>query len=169
MRTLNTNNNLSLVESLSTADFAIRSFIKTWQKEYETQLKQIPLFDTEKTAQWTSQQKKCFARTFYHARGHFYKFLWLLGNKAPNAQFKSIILDNIKEEFAENGTSHEKLYYYFAEQLGEDVRKEFMSMASCTPEMLKFNNGHLEWLTKHDWNHCFAAFSAYEKLDNITS
>jgi len=104
---------------------------------------------------------------FYHARGHFYKFLWLLGNVAPDKDAKAQVLENIDEEFGGDGLSHEHLYYEFAQALGIDVSDEFFHEPNHLPTLQQYNLGHLTWLDAQDWHGKWAGFSAYERLDNM--
>jgi len=85
------------------------------------------------------EQKQKFARQFYHTRGHFYEMLWFLGSLAPSFEYKKVVLQNITEEFG-GKKSHENLYWDFAKELGGYSKM-----------------GGAVW----------AAFSAYEKQDNL--
>jgi hypothetical protein len=143
------------------------SFLEKWDRSYEREINKIPLFNMEKTLRYSSEQKESFARSFYHIRGGFYKFLWLLGNHAPNKQAKKEVLYNIDEEFGGDSVSHEQLYFEFTKGLGLDISDEFLTEKSNFPFIKDFNFKHLEWLSKNGWSGQWAAFSAYERLDNI--
>ena len=80
-------------------------FLDQWDQCYQEKVTAIPLFQPDVTQHWQVSQQQQFARLFYHVRGHFYKFLWLLGNESPNCQEKEKIIDNIREEFGQNGLS----------------------------------------------------------------
>jgi hypothetical protein len=144
----------------------LNDFLTEWESAYLNQINTIPLFCVEKTNHWSNQQKIYFVKLFYHVRGHFNKFLWLLGNFAPNHEIKKKILENIAEEFGTD-ISHEELYLDFANCMGANLSKELTEEESYLPFIQQFNKGHIEWLVKNDWDNRWAAFSAYEKLDNI--
>ncbi|MCP4474070.1 MAG: hypothetical protein GY821_05785, partial [Gammaproteobacteria bacterium] len=67
------------------------------------------------------------------------------------------------------GMSHEKLYYVFAEAVGiTDIQTtEWLDEIHHLPFIKKYNQAHLRWLTSQPWAGKWAAFAAYEKLDNI--
>ncbi len=146
---------------------SLRDFLTSWDLEYKGKTKKLDLFNPSITAQYTDDQKEYFARTFYHIRGHFYKFLWMLGNNAPNKELKNQILYNIEEEFGGDSPSHEELYFEFTKALKLDITDEFLTEKNHLPFIKEFNLKHLEWLKDNDWPGKWAAFSAYERLDNI--
>lgn len=148
-------------------DYSFDEYLRQWDENYKYNIKKFKLFNQEVTSEWTSLQKKFFVRSFYHVRGHFYKFLWFMGNHAPNADLKSLIIDNIKEEFGNDKLSHEQLYYKFAEYFGVNVIDELLSQKTYLPFIKEFNDDHVRWLATHDWISILSAFSAYERLDNI--
>ncbi len=129
--------------------------------------RQMAVFDPAHCAKWTDAQKRHFVRTFYHVRGHFVDFLWLLGNQAPQEAGKDRVLHNFREEFGEAGHSHEKLYEQFAQQFGVDLHEESLHRKTYLPWIARYNSGHLEWLHGRDWPSQQAAFAAYERLDNV--
>lgn len=135
--------------------------------EYKEKIKQNPLFDPNKTKLWTDKQKQYFCKVFYHLRGHFHDFLWLMGNFAPSLDAKNIFLKNIGEEFGENRHSHEQLYFDFANALQVDILQELITESHYTEFARTFNKGHIKWLLQHTWNQKLSAFAAYERLDNI--
>jgi len=145
----------------------LQLFLENWDSNYKKEISKIDIFNTNVTKNFSANQKEFFARTFYHIRGHFYKFLWLLGNQAPNDKAKQQIIYNIEEEFGGNNPSHEELYFRFADSLGLDIRDEFITDEHHLPFIKKFNTEHLKWLDNHDWISKWSAFSAYERLDNI--
>lgn len=147
---------------------ALLDYLQQWDHAYQQRAQQIPLFDLDRTANWSTEQRHRFVKLFYHARGHFYRFLWLLGNEAPNKKFKDLILANIAEEFGERARSHEQLYDYFAQAMGVNtIQQEYIHDTHHIPKLQQFNNGHLVWLSEHPWSLKWAAFSAYERLDNV--
>lgn len=155
----------SQTDSLLCSDF--NEFLTLWKQNYQEQISAIDIFNPDLTAHWSLKQKQLFVSAFYHARGHFNQFLWLLGNEAPDKLSKEIILHNIREEFGDHRLSHENLYHKFSKYFGVDTREEFLYKKNYFPFLKLFNQGHLEWLLRHDWNGKLSAFSAYEKLDNI--
>ncbi len=148
-------------ESLST-------FLQQWDADYAATIKPYNIFQPEITAQWDSAQRKKFVRYFYHIRGHFFKFLWLLGNEAPDKTAKDKIVDNIVEEFGGDALSHERLYTIFACEVGvEDIQEEFLYETHHLANIKQYNQQHLIWLSNQNWLGKCAGFAAYEKLDNI--
>jgi len=146
---------------------SLQNFLNDLDQDYTSMQNTIPLFNPQKTCKWTVEQKIYFAKVFYHVRGYFHNFLWYMGNHAPDAEFKKIVLHNIAEEFSINGRSHEQLYIDFAKSVGADLSTEFYNEDHHLPFIKEFNKQHLKWLSTHDWPSCVAAFSAYERLDNI--
>lgn len=146
----------------------LNQFLMHTDNEYHKKITSIPLFNIKKTASWTKKQKHLFAAIFYHLRGHFIDFMWFIANFAPDIQTKSIILENIKEEIGTaNKLSHEKLYAYFANEYDVDIHDEIINETHYLPFAKQFNKEHLAWLATHDAEEQIAAFSAYERLDNI--
>lgn len=142
-------------------------FVQEWQAEYASAIKNIELFDLDRIRHLKLRQKQLFVRAFYHARGHFYRFLWFMGSLAPSAEFKKIILDNLDEEFGRDKKSHEQLYMEFAQGFEVSVRDEILTECANLPCTKAFNQGHIDWLISHGWDQRWAAFSAYERLDNV--
>ncbi|MCI5055149.1 MAG: iron-containing redox enzyme family protein [Flavobacteriales bacterium] len=145
----------------------LTAFLKNWDDEYEKSVINIDLFNPGLVSQLSEFQKQYFVKVFYHSRGHFSDLLWYLGNFAPDKEAKDIILHNISEEFNGDYQSHEQLYLDYARSVGVDLKNEFLENTYYTREMYEFNRSHLEWASQHDWDHCFSAFSAYERLDAI--
>lgn len=141
------------------------NFIKQWRKEYQTKIRNISLFSKDTILRIEEQRE--FAKLFYHIRGHFYKFLWALGNKLPTAGLKHIILHNIQEEFGGKALSHEELYYLFCDNLNVEIREEAIPSSIEIPFVKKFNEGHTQYIRHNNWQVGFSAFSAYELLDNV--
>ena len=147
---------------------SFKQFLNDTDQDYLARLTTIKLFDPSWTAQWSRASQQHFAKTFYHLRGHFHDFLWIMGNAAPDSLRKDMILANIAEEFGDNGHSHEMLYYRFAKALGiNDPVREMVQQPSPYAFVEAFNQGHHAWLYDHDWVSQQAAFSAYERLDNL--
>jgi len=145
----------------------LETYLQTWDTAYDNKSCRIPLFDLSKPPQLSLAQKQLFVKSFYHARGHFYRFLWYVGSFANTADEKKVVVDNIVEEFGGARRSHEQLYFDFAQSLDVDLVSEIQSEAAYLPFLKVFNQGHIDWLLTKDWNHKWAAFSAYERLDNI--
>lgn len=157
---------MELGQSICSTACAVDAFITEWEKAYRSEIAQISLFNPELTQKWTIKQRQRFVKIFYHVRGHFHDFLWYMGNHAPDADTKKIVLSNIAEEFSINGLSHEQLYHDFANALNVPI-EEVIQKDCYLPFVREFNNNHMTWLVTHDWVGCFSAFSAYEKLDNV--
>ncbi len=149
------------------AAIALENFLSEWDKQYQSKASVLPLFNSDLSNQWSKAQQIKFVYLFYHARGHFNEFLWLLGNNAPNKPYKGIVLENFNEEFGGDGRSHEALYFEFGKALGVDLMEERLNEQHYLPFLREFNHAHLDWLTRHAWHHQWAAFSAYERLDNV--
>jgi hypothetical protein len=145
----------------------LAEFLNLWDTNYKEKVDNIPLFNTDLTSSISEEKKHYFVKAFYHIRGHFHDFLWFIGNHAPSEDIKKSVTDNINEEFGGKYQSHEQLYILFAESLGVDIQKEIISEAHYDDYIIEFNKGHLRWLHSHSWVSCYAAFSAYEHLDNI--
>ena len=69
----------------------LETFLNHWEKEYNKKAKDIEIFQTELTSQWSAEQKSKFASVFYHLRGHFHDFLWYVGSHADDQETKDII------------------------------------------------------------------------------
>jgi len=148
-------------------DENLQDFLRGWDNQYKMGMAEIDLFKEEKTQQWSEEQKKLFVQLLYHQRAHFDDVLWLMGNFAPNAEAKEVILNNIRDELGMNGLSHEKLYLEFARSLGVDLTYELIEEKYYYSFLREYNHGHLRWLRDHDWDHRLAAFTAIERLDNL--
>lgn len=155
------------LESIKNNSNGFYEYLEEWDVSYAQSIKEIDLFNASLTSKWNDRQKIYFAKTFYHARGHFHEFLWLLGNFADDKVTKEIVLKNIAEEFNSSSQSHEQMYIHFAESVGADLEEEIIDGVSYLPFLKEFNKGHLKWLKTHDETSRFAAFSAYEHLDNV--
>src|ERR1700722_4217338 len=100
----------------------LEDFLVLMDKSYKEALSKIDMFDINKTVLWNREQKQAFVKLFYHARGHFYKFLWCVGSRSKIKATKDKVLENIQEEFGEE-KSHEQLYFDFAKALGVSLEK----------------------------------------------
>ncbi|MAT72862.1 MAG: hypothetical protein CMJ58_25560 [Planctomycetaceae bacterium] len=145
---------------------SLADFLTSWDAALSAAYADIELFSAHRVL--TSAQARHFVRVFYHVRGRFCQFLWTLGNLAPHDEFKLLVVRNIQEEFGiPGGRSHEQLYLEFARSLGVDLTHELASESSYTDYAREFNVGHIEWLASQPWPAQFAAFAAYERLDNL--
>lgn len=145
----------------------LMNFMKEWDKSYEQIMSQIPIFNKDLTSQWNREQQQFFVRVLYHLRGHFHEFLWQMGNYAPTAEAKELIIGNIRDEFGSHGLSHEHLYMLFAESLGVDLNYEMLDQNYYAPFAKDYIRAQMVWLREHDWPHRLAAFAAIERLDNV--
>ncbi len=142
-------------------------FLNDWEADYNAKAALIPIFTDDYAANWSNTQKQSFAAYFYHIRGHFVDFLWFLGNQAPERRYKEIVLKNIADELSLDSRSHEALFFQFSDELGINLRSEYIEGKYNLPVIKAYNKEHLLWLNTHSWSACFAAFSAYERLDNL--
>ncbi len=115
----------------------LSQFLNEWIQNYQSAHNQIKLFRPAEFPLNLNQQR-FFARTFYHARGHFNDFLWLVANETTNKR-KEVILSNMKEELGTITPSHEQLYFRFANALSVDVSKEFVEQKYYLPTINEFN------------------------------
>lgn len=144
----------------------VKDFIKEWVVEYTDEMNKIELFNSNFTNLWNEGQKEFFVRAFYHIRGHCNDFFWFVANHTNDIRVKNVIIENTEEEFGKELFSHEQLYLKFAKPFGFDLKDELVNETTNLPFIKKFNREHIEWLVSHEQDHQFAAFSAYEKLDN---
>jgi hypothetical protein len=160
----------ALVKAVSAIEIDVaklHQFLTSWDQAYQEKLNGIDLFKRELTSEWSKTQKQFFAKVLYHQRGHFSDVLWYMGNFAPNAKAKEMVLENIRDEFGKQGMSHESLYFDFAKSLGVDLTYELIEEKMYLPFLREYNQGHLRWLRENDWDHRLAAFAALERLDNL--
>lgn len=147
----------------------LQDFLSGWDTQYATSARSIPLFNPADPILWNEQHKRLFARLFYHSRGHFDRFLWVMASLAPSAEYRSVVMRNITDELGglrPEDLSHEQLFYQFAEKLDPEIRDEPRDAAFYLPFLRQFNDGHIKALLNADWDTKWAIFSAYEMLDN---
>jgi hypothetical protein len=142
----------------------MEEFVTPWLHKYRQSAAAIDLFNPEKVATLSPEQRAFLAKAFYHVRGHFHDFLWFIGNRSTVA-VKRLILENLEEEFG-GDRSHEEFYYDFAASLGVDLDDEVVEQTNHLPFIREYNYQHMHWLKTHDADARFAAFAAYERLDN---
>lgn len=146
---------------------SLDDFLLAIDKNYQEEANKIDLFNPILTAQWTQEQKTLFVKLFYHARGHFYKFLWYMGSLTQDSELKENVLHNINEEFGEKGKSHEQMYFDFVSSLGVNLIKEIYEENFYLDFLRKFNKNHMQWISEKDDTGKLCLFSAYERLDNV--
>lgn len=145
-----------------------KQYLYSIDTDYRQKILLIDLFNVDKTAGLSDLQKTEFAAIFYHIRGHFIDFMWYLANFSTEQTIKDIILLNINEEIGVgNKLSHEKLYERFAMECDVNIHHELVHQTHYLPFAKHFNKEHIRWLSEHDNDEQFAAFAAYERLDNI--
>ncbi len=142
-------------------------FLRSWDESYLRGLNGIEMFDPEITRRWSTQQRQFFVGAFYHVRGHFGEVLWRLGNAAPDARIKGIILDNIGDEFAGDGPSHEQLYLELARQVGCDLANEHVEEKFYLPFLRQYNQSQLRAIGDLDWRDVLIGFAVGERLDDL--
>lgn len=143
-------------------------YIRELDQHYLQKLNNIHMFDEKASIQLTHEQKRLFAAAFYHLRGHFINFMWFLANFSTDGRVKSLVLNNISEEIgSQTHLSHEMLYDHFAKACGVDIKEEILFEKNYLPFSKQYNQQHLQWLAEHDADERLAAFSAYERLDNV--
>jgi len=145
---------------------SLNDYTTSWTQKYQKKAKMLKLFQKGGIS-WDLEKKQKFVKTFYHIRGHFYKFLWTLGGFAPNNNFKKVILGNVEEELGGRGPAHEKLYLDFGQGFGVDILEEVLLEKYNFEFVKQFNQNHINFIVKEPWNSKWGAFSAYEKLDNV--
>lgn len=145
-----------------------KQFLEPLDSQYQEKLKSLALFDASIASGWTTAQKKTFATVFYHIRGYFIDFMWFVANHSSNYAVKTTVLENIAEELGgPNQCSHEQLYSDFAKEWGVNIQDEFIFKANYPDFAKEFNHTHLLWLKDASEDERFAAFAAYERLDNL--
>lgn len=145
-----------------------QEFINEWEEGYRRRAAAIPLF-SEQAAGLGTEQKRLFVRLFYHARGHFYLFLWIMASLAPSADYRSVVIRNINDELGgldETHVSHEQLFFRFAKTIDTLVEEEAKTEENYLPFLREFDEGHIRSLMNADWDGKWSIFSAYELLDN---
>jgi pyrroloquinoline quinone (PQQ) biosynthesis protein C len=146
----------------------MQNFIAAKIQDYQNKVTKIKLFQTEFNQSLTLEQKQLFIKVFYHMRGHFYKFLWNLGNFTPNKEYKKVVLDNINEELGISGSkSHERMFMEFAKHFGVDIIDEIINETSYVEFTKDFHNGHIKFILENDFEMAWSAFAAYELEDNV--
>jgi Iron-containing redox enzyme len=155
-------------QTLSLEQKFMEPYLKEWEESYKKRAGKIALF-TDASKNLDEGQKIKFIRLFYHARGHFYRFLWIMASYAPSMKYRSIILQNITDELGgidASHLSHEQLFFIFAEAFDKDIHQEVLHETMYLPFLKDFDQGHVEKLLNSDFDEKWAIFSAYELLDN---
>jgi pyrroloquinoline quinone (PQQ) biosynthesis protein C len=145
----------------------LEEYLAAWDEQYLIAVRSIPLFDRDVTQQWTLDQRQYFVKLFFHLRGHFGEVLWALGTATPDADFKEIILENIRDEFGGKGKSHEQLFQELASSLGCDLSTEYVDNKYYLPFARLYNQSQLQAIAAQDWNQSLIGFAAGEHLDSV--
>lgn len=146
----------------------LQDFLTAWDKDYKKEVAQIPLF-TEANKSLTDGQKILFAHLFYHARGHFDRFLWIMASMAPSADYRTVVIRNITDELGgmdPTHVSHEQLFLKFAAAIDPNFFDEVRTEKTYLPFLREFNEGHIKALLNSNWHEMWSIFAAYELLDN---
>ncbi len=143
----------------------LSQYISEWVNNHKEQSSKLRIFNPEFIQSFDPLQKQRFVLTFYHLRGSFYRFLWYIGSISPSKAYKDVILKNISEEFGHT-LSHEDWYLEFANDFGVDIKSEILKPKHNFDWVQGFNDSHLEYILKQDFELAWSAFGAYEKLDN---
>ncbi len=147
----------------------LKDFYGEWEANYAQAARHIPLFDRQ-PREWTGLQKILFANLFYHSRGHFYRFLWVMASQAPSFEFRSVVIRNITDELGglkPDDFSHEQLFFHFAKKLNPMIYYEAMRERWYLPFLRDFNESHFLHLMNAGWDAKWSMFAAYELLDNV--
>jgi Iron-containing redox enzyme len=144
---------------------SLQEFTNRATLDYQNKVKNLQLFQPEFAQNLTLEQKQKLILTFYHIRGHFYKFLWFMGSTAPNKEYKKVIMGNITEEFG-SVKSHEQWFFEFAKEFGVDCNSEILHETHNHDWVKEYNNGHIEYILSNNWDKTWSLFSMYEMLDN---
>lgn len=148
--------------------YSLKAFLASWETAYHAETQKIPLF-TGAMRGIEADQAKLFCRLFYHARGHFDRFLWTVASWAPPGAHQAVLMRNIGDELgtlSEHHQPHEQLFFCFAEHIDPHIREEPLTCAHYLPFLRAFDDGHLQALLRADWDGKWSIFSAYEFLDN---
>lgn len=145
-------------------------FVHDWQVAYRRELLTLDLFREDWLAEAGLSARRAFVLRFYHARGHYDRLLFQLASKLTMPSHKSVVIENILEEFGGPYDSHETLFRRFLESAGfsgDEILAELIEEWHYTPAIRAFNTAHLRYvLTQNDLG-AFAFFAAYEALDNV--
>src|SRR5262249_30085473 len=136
----------------------LEEYLVAWDEQYLIAVRSIPLFDRDVTERWTPEQREYFVKIFFHLRGHFGEVLWALGTASPDAEFKEIILENIRDEFGGKGRSHEQLFQELARSLGCDLSTEYVDNKYYLPFARVYNQSQLQAIANQDWNSSLIGF-----------
>lgn len=158
---------LTVTLESSPVQIEFNNFLIAWDKRYQAIIQHNPLFHAPTTTRWSNAQKERLVGYLYHIRGHFHQLLWEMGNSAPTASFKEMIMDNIRDEFGGSGLSHEVLYYLFAQHFGLDLRLELLDNQYYAEFIRRYQDTVLRWFKLAEWDAKLCAFAAIERLDNI--
>lgn len=145
----------------------LEQFLSAWDRQYTQALQAIDLFRPEVTSTWTRTQQQRLVQLFFHIRGGFGEILLELGNAAPDAHHKEIILHNLHDEFGGNGPTHRDLFLRIATALGTDLSREHIEKRYNLPFIQQYNDVQLRGITEQGWTLSLIGFAAGERLDYI--
>lgn len=145
----------------------LEQFLSAWDRQYTQALQAIDLFRPEVTSTWTRTQQQRLVQLFFHIRGGFGEILLELGNAAPDAHHKEIILHNLHDEFGGNGPTHRDLFLRIATALGTDLSREHIEQRYNLPFIQQYNDVQLRGITEQGWTLSLIGFAAGERLDYI--
>jgi hypothetical protein len=148
----------------------MKEYIKNWQKNYKESLEDIELFKFGAGLEMNSRQKRLFVKLFYHARGHFSDFLWIVANNTASYRVRLLVLENIKDELGcvqRGDLPHEQLFLQFANTFDKSIRKEILNQEYYVDFLKDFNEFHRKTLQSATPEEQWALFSAYELLDTV--
>jgi len=147
---------------------SLAEFLGSWESTYQADAARVPIF-TDAIEGISRDKAERFCRLFYHVRGHFYRFLWIMASWAPPGEHQGIVMRNIADELGTLGKDHqphEQLFFQFAECTDPNIREEALTERHYLPFLRAFDHGHVQALLRTDWDGKWAIFAAYEFLDN---
>jgi hypothetical protein len=158
----------------------LKKYVDEWVGIYSREHARLRMFDIALTAQFTRKQQQRFFIKFDPLRRYFPGLLGMLISMAPDQESKQVLLGNLAEEagISEDGqslVSHDDLYAISAQAVGVDILAEVAAGRTKSAYADEFNEKFLAWIIsqrarygpKKDWRRIWAAFCAYELLDNV--
>src|SRR5262249_92764 len=118
----------------------LEQFLSEWDRQYLDALSRIDLFQPGITSSWTRVQQQRLVQLFFHIRGGFSGILLELGNAAPDAHSKNIILKNLHDEFGDTGPTHRELFLRLGRAVGADLSREHVEKRYNTPFVQQYND-----------------------------
>jgi len=145
----------------------LEQFLSEWDRQYLVALSRIDLFQPEITSSWTLVQQQRLVQLFFHVRGGFAGILLELGNAAPDAHYKNIILKNLHDEFGGHGPSHRELFLRLGRAVGADLSREQVEKRYNIPVIQQYNDVQVRSIVERGWTLSLIGFIAGERLDYI--